>query len=158
MKLQHRGFTLIELIVVLVLIGVLAVSVVPRFFDASGTSEYLYRDQVLNLLRNFQMQAMQCTDDSCQEHRIIFESDKIFVGANSCPDNNTYSTNQLCIARQDIGAIRFIKLSGINSNQLRFRSNGSPRANCPSDGCRMAIEGAVKLEICIQSEGYIHPC
>ncbi|HAW94514.1 TPA: hypothetical protein DCX24_18580, partial [Candidatus Azambacteria bacterium] len=48
---RHTGFTLIELIVVLVIIGVLAVSLLPRFFSGSGTNEYLYRDQAFSLIQ-----------------------------------------------------------------------------------------------------------
>lgn len=151
MKLQrHSGFTLIELIVVLVLIGVLAVSVVPRFFDASGTSEYLYRDQALNILRRVQIQAMQCTD--CVSQGVIVQSDRIFSGTNACLNDATH----LCIAPRDSSTITIAK-TGFNI-QLNFDSNGRPLSNCATGTCRITIEGAVALPICIEAEGYIHPC
>lgn len=147
MKLQrHSGFTLIELIVVLVLIGVLAVSVVPRFFDASGTSEYVYRDQVLNLLRRVQMQAMQCTD--CSESAVVFYNNNIYVGLNNC--------NIACIEPGESN-ISIIKPTGINA-KLGFDAMGRPSENCKANACRITVKGTVDLHICLEAEGYIHPC
>ena len=147
---RHSGFTLVELIVVLVLIGVLAVSLVPRFFDGSGTSEYLYRDQALNLLRRVQMQAMQCT--SCPAVGIRVLSDRIFSGSNSCINDATH----LCIAERDRSSITLSK-TGFNL-QLSFDGNGRPLGNCNNSGCTVTVQGAVSLPICIEAEGYIHPC
>lgn len=36
---QQRGFTLIELVMVIVIIGILAAMAVPRFYDASNNAE-----------------------------------------------------------------------------------------------------------------------
>lgn len=152
MRSQHRGFTLIELIVVLVLIGVLAVSVVPRFFDASGTSEYLYRDQTLNILRRIQMQAMQCTTD-CTVPGVSVLIDRIYIGTgNVCLNDATH----LCIGERDSSSIEIAR-TGFNG-QLNFDNNGRPLSNCATGTCRITIEGAVTLPICIEAEGYIHPC
>jgi MSHA pilin protein MshC len=150
MSNRTLGFTLIELIVVLVLIGVLAVSVVPRFFDASGTAEYLYRDQALNILRRVQIQAMQCTD--CGSQSVMVLGDRIFSGTNACLNDATH----LCIAPRDSSTITVTK-TGFNI-QLNFDSSGRPLSNCATGSCRIAIQGAVTLPICIEAEGYIHPC
>lgn len=45
-----RGFTLIELIMVIIVLGVLAVVALPRFNDA-GFSEYGYAEETLSALR-----------------------------------------------------------------------------------------------------------
>lgn len=39
MKAMSRGFTLIELVVVIVILGILAAVAVPKFFDLSGQAE-----------------------------------------------------------------------------------------------------------------------
>ncbi|MBZ9613827.1 prepilin-type N-terminal cleavage/methylation domain-containing protein [Rheinheimera maricola] len=148
MKSQRRasGFTLVELIVVLVLIGVLAVSLVPRFFDGSGTSEYLYRDQALNLLRRVQMQAMQCTL-GCSIADVNVSSSAIVIGSANCSDADT--TNSLCIAARDA-----VALSPVGT--IRFDNFG--RASCSAGACTLNVLGASTLSVCIESEGYIHPC
>jgi len=46
MPIPQRGFTLIELIVMMIVIAILAVAVVPRFSLLSGYDEVGYRDKV----------------------------------------------------------------------------------------------------------------
>ncbi|MGM7448599.1 prepilin-type N-terminal cleavage/methylation domain-containing protein [Idiomarina sp. ST20R2A10] len=60
--MKSRGFTLIELIIILVIIGILAVSAAPVFFDSSGTQSQVLRQQAMSILRSIQQQAMQNTD------------------------------------------------------------------------------------------------
>jgi MSHA pilin protein MshC len=142
---HHAGFTLIELIVVLIIIGVLAVSLVPRFFTSSGTSEYLYRDQALNLLRRVQMQAMQCTD--CTSPQITISANTILAGAASCTDDSVLA---LCPVARD--NIRFTA----TASPIQFDSMGRP-VGC-SGSCQLTVQGESALRVCIETEGYIHPC
>ena len=56
--MNSRGFTLIELIITIVLIGVLAVTVVPRFFGSAAEDAYMLRDRTLAMMRAVQLEAM----------------------------------------------------------------------------------------------------
>ncbi len=54
----QRGFTMIELVVVIVMVGILAVYVAPRFFDASIFKSRGFADQVQATLSYAQKQAI----------------------------------------------------------------------------------------------------
>jgi MSHA pilin protein MshC len=146
MKYKHQaGFTLIELIVVLVLIGVLALSLVPRFFSSAGTTEFLYQDQVLNLLRRVQMQAMQCTN--CAAPVVTISATAIVAAGASCADDSSLA---LCPSSSD--NISFSSPSA----SFSFDSMGRPQGCAGS--CQLTVQGLAALKVCIETEGYIHPC
>ncbi|MEK7810720.1 MAG: prepilin-type N-terminal cleavage/methylation domain-containing protein, partial [Pseudomonadota bacterium] len=50
-RLKQRGFTLVELITVMVIVGILAVVALPRFFDKNTFDSRGYADQVISTLR-----------------------------------------------------------------------------------------------------------
>ena len=55
---NQRGFTLIELVMVIVIVGILAVFVAPRFFDANLFKARGFADQVQATLRYAQKEAI----------------------------------------------------------------------------------------------------
>ncbi|HEX5793699.1 MAG TPA: type II secretion system protein [Rheinheimera sp.] len=146
MNAKQPGFTLLELVVVLIIIGVLAVSLLPRFFDNSGTAEYLYQDQAANVLRRVQMQAMQCT--SCTTPQVNVTANTLIATGGSCPNGG--GALEVCVASRDNVSL------ALNAPLLTFDTLGRPSA-C-TGRCEITIQGSTQLKLCIETEGYIHPC
>jgi len=61
MRIGQAGFTLIELIIVIIILGILAVTVVPKIFNSSGYEEVGYQAETIAKLRAIQLRAMQDT-------------------------------------------------------------------------------------------------
>jgi MSHA pilin protein MshC len=57
-RTKTSGFTLVELIVVLIIVGVLAVATLPRFFDQSTFDDRGFYDETLAILRYAQKTAV----------------------------------------------------------------------------------------------------
>jgi len=57
-RVGMAGFTLVELIMVMVIVGILAIAVVPRFFDANVFKSRGFADQVQASLRYAQKEAI----------------------------------------------------------------------------------------------------
>jgi MSHA pilin protein MshC len=60
------GFTLVELVTTMILIGILAVAVLPRLSSDSSYSAYTLRNEFISELRLVQLTAMQNTDQCYQ--------------------------------------------------------------------------------------------
>ncbi len=54
----NRGFTLVELIVTMIVVGTLAIAVIPRFADQAGFDARGFRDGTLSVLRYAQKSAV----------------------------------------------------------------------------------------------------
>ena len=54
----EHGFTLVELVVTMIVVGILAVAVIPRFADQSGFDARGFRDGTLSVLRYAQKSAV----------------------------------------------------------------------------------------------------
>ncbi|MCJ8349800.1 type II secretion system protein [Moritella sp.] len=161
---KKSGFTLIELVIVIILLGILAATAIPKFIGKDDFEGQVYRDQLLQLLKTVQQQAMSC-DEDCRENvggtarsdnpyacnKVIIKSDRFGIPANcndtDLPDN--FNPPQLGISQTeaDSSAIRF------SPHTIEFDPLGVA-SSCAS--CDISIIGEQTLLIRIESQGYIH--
>lgn len=87
---NQRGFTLIELIMVMVVVGILAVFVAPRFFDANVFKSRGFADQVQATLRYAQKEAIAQHRNVCAA---MTASDITLTIANAIPSVATSPCN-----------------------------------------------------------------
>ena len=62
--MKKLGFTLVELIITILVIGVLAATVAPRFLGNDSEEATALRDRTLQVVRNVQLRAMQNVNDT----------------------------------------------------------------------------------------------
>lgn len=154
-KTVNIGFTIIELVVVIVILGILSVTVAPKFFTSSGFSEYAYRSDAIAKLRLIQTKAMQQTNvssDYC--HRVLLTTTQL--GApDDCDNSPSFATNWIESAtRLEIDSNDNVLFSSnIGGNSFVFDSMGRPDSCGP---CDITITGEQAIVIRIEKEGYIH--
>ena len=144
--MKSRGFTLIELIIILVIIGILAVSAAPVFFDNSGTQSQVVRQQAISILRSIQLQAMQDTTSS-----YAAEVSPNTLGAPPFTEENNRQIS-------NVNNVTF-SFSGSLPATIGFDGLGRPTEQC-SGGCTVTLveSSGISRDVCINSEGYINEC
>jgi MSHA pilin protein MshC len=170
------GFTLLELIIVMVILGILAVYALPKFSGASGYSEFTYQNRLISVLRNMQIRAMQDSRPSfCHRINFINTASQVAFGPSS---SNYASGNETatCATTIDYNSPAYLRTSideildasvsmsvtdGATSiSTIDFNSFGSPStsaSNC-SAGCTVTFTGVSAARVCIESQGFIHAC
>ena len=172
MKKHQIGFTIIELITVIILIGILAVAVLPKFDGTASYEAHSHRTQLISALRLTQQRAMQQTspdmdlgtgDAYC--HHIVFDSSEPRYGVPNrldCDDTDFTGwdaendpTGHQVETRYDIT----FSIAGSANKLVSFNWLGQPN-DCDDNGvagCTIDVGSAVEtLKIVIENEGYIH--
>ncbi|WP_310650247.1 prepilin-type N-terminal cleavage/methylation domain-containing protein [Colwellia sp. MB02u-6] len=162
----NQGFTLIELIIVIIILGILSLTVAPKFFTAKGFSEYGYRTDVIAKLRLIQLKAMQQTQaisqaDNSYCHRVLITDTKLGT-PDDCDDTPSFdstwqdSATKVKIADQDNVTFSSWDENNITNDSFSFDSMGRP--SCAAAPCQITITitGEQAISVQIESEGYIH--
>jgi len=90
-KNQH-GFTMVELITVMIIIGILAAAAVPRFFDSNTFSSRGFHDQLISTLRYAQKIAIAQRSTVC----VVDTATEIDVFAADCATPLNVLAKQKC--------------------------------------------------------------
>jgi MSHA pilin protein MshC len=166
----HSGFTLVELVIVLVLIGILAATAAPKILGRSSTDASTTRDQIISVLRLLQLRAMQKTDlTSCRQVLITATSAGLSDPATCSPATIDNSDQFVVNSTSQLGISVFNQVSGgaqllppANEFRFLFSIKGQPLQDSTGvpypDGLRIEISAGDTYDICIEDEGYIHPC
>jgi MSHA pilin protein MshC len=149
---QNTGFTLIELVIVIVILAILSVTVAPKFFSSNGFSEYAYRTDVIAKLRLIQTRAMQQANDNC--HQVMITSKKL--GKTKCTiPAKFFEETERRATLVEIETIDNVVFSASES-VFQFSRLGRPLINKEPKKIDITITGEQALIVRIESEGYIH--
>jgi MSHA pilin protein MshC len=175
---KSAGFTLIELIIVVLLLGIVSATALPRFLGKAGVEEITAQDQIISVLRRMQTQAMQQTSAAFCHQLILTQTQLGFPNILPCDADTT--TTQLTAAADQNSTLQFnipanssLSLSLFNTSAVtggssqtlpflfQFNALGqvvSSAGGVITTGLRIEITDAVTYRICIEPEGYIHSC
>lgn len=172
---QIGGFTLVELIVVIVLLAIISVYASSKYMGASRFSSAAAQEQVLSILRQVQLTAMQSnTSNNSNSCRSILMASNQFGVTQACQSQGMSSaalsdyskdTNQQQLELIQL-SYAFNSVSGAVS-ELSFDLLGRPAmvtssattTLCIDSDCRITITTPSSNEsrsVCINSEGFIY--
>ena len=160
---KNKGFTLIELMLVIIIVGVMASMVFPRFIGDSGFEEHAYRTETISTLRAIQQIAMQTRQTNpCSQ---VLITAKVLGQPDSCVDDNppTFSDNWSADKNNNPSVIishNTVNYTvGASGLYFTFDALGRPVLPvCEHYPCSVdiIIQGEKPLTIRIEAEGYIH--
>ncbi|PQJ88267.1 prepilin-type N-terminal cleavage/methylation domain-containing protein [Aliivibrio sifiae] len=174
--IKTKGFTLVELVVVIVILAIIAIYTSSKYMGASRFSSTAAQEQVVSILRQVQIAAMQTNapdnSDSCRS--ILMTTSKFGV-SQSCQSQGMSSAALSDYSKDtDQQQLELIKLSyAFNSisgavSELSFDLLGRPITKvtssvssslCTASDCRITITTPSSNEsrsVCINSEGFIY--
>ncbi|TFW10297.1 prepilin-type N-terminal cleavage/methylation domain-containing protein [Oxalobacteraceae bacterium OM1] len=157
--MNSRGFTLIELIMVMLLTGILAVVALPRLFDRNTFDTRGFHDEVLAALRYAQKTAIAQRRDVC----VAFTSNSVTLTIATAPSPATCGTAVASDSMNLAGPTGTspYKVSGKTSSVLfvatpsgfKFNALGQPSPNSRQS---MQVSGAANSITVEQETGYVH--
>ncbi|QUM78269.1 prepilin-type N-terminal cleavage/methylation domain-containing protein [Moritella sp. 24] len=165
---KKLGFTLIELVVIILLTGILAATAIPKFIGQDGFETETYRDQLLQLTKTVQQQAMSC-GEACRStrvdnpyacNRVVITPSRFGIPTN-CGSTlpNTFAAPHLgmSITEAATTSVNFSISNTIGTTVIEFNSFGV-ESGCDVNnlGCTIYIKGSDTLQLNIEAQGFIH--
>jgi MSHA pilin protein MshC len=156
--MKAQGFTLVELVTVIIILGVIATVLASRMIAGRDLDVYAARDQLLGHLRRVQLDALNNSASSgCQQ--MLLQAERYGPpDVTPCTGGAGFSANYFSTPLEPYRSATLaagISLDVGGGLDVRFDRWGRPAGAC-SGGCDIQLTGAVTLSVRIESEGYIH--
>ncbi|HHF2906349.1 TPA: type II secretion system protein [Vibrio diabolicus] len=148
------GFTLMELILVIVLLSILSLFAASRFMDSGSFSAYALQERVISVIRQVQVNRMQSNVEKPDDNFRLQVSSSCVGSVAACT-----LTGSAQDARSDVVIDKSAKFSLTNAvtNPIEFNLLGNP-INSASGGVSILIEdkhGRSRCQVEINSQGYV---
>ncbi|MFH4558667.1 type II secretion system protein [Vibrio diabolicus] len=148
------GFTLMELILVIVLLSILSLFAASRFMGSGSFSAYALQERVISVIRQVQVNRMQSNVASPDNNFRLQVSSSCIGSVAACT-----LTGSAQDARSDVVIDKSAKFSLTNAvtNPIEFNLLGNP-INSASGGVSILIEdkhGRSRCQVEINTQGYV---
>lgn len=163
----NKGFTLIELIVVIVLIAIVSVYASSRYFGASSVDLHLIRSELLSSIRLTQLRAMH-RNGLCNRWLLsanqVAQATAIVDPLNPALELCTTDLNRLDSSFVDVASSynATLTLTTDNGSQfIDFDTLGRPeQCATATESCELELQSqsGQSISICINTEGGISGC
>lgn len=157
-KSPVTGFTLVELVIVIIVMGILAAVALPKLTSKSAFEDYTVKDQLISRLRLVQLQNMNAAPNDGKCYWVVTKSACFY---NEATNRNGSGTCISPTADADVicGSDTYNQYNVVNfsdgilaNGQYHFDSQGRlTTSNSP-----ISLGGENNLSVQIESEGYIH--
>ncbi|WED26393.1 prepilin-type N-terminal cleavage/methylation domain-containing protein [Vibrio sp. DW001] len=155
---SHNGFTLVELVVVILLLSILSVYAASRYIGSSSFSPYAAQEQAISIIRQIQLGRMQSNIDSTNT---LSDEYRLSVVSNTSNTINTISclgSVASCSATDSSRSNNLVLPEEVTfepSMTVDFDLLGEPT---PSN-VRIDIKSPTEtVGVCINSVGYVYGC
>ncbi|WP_286234692.1 pilus assembly FimT family protein [Thalassotalea sediminis] len=156
-----RAFTTIEMVVTIIILAIVAVTVVPKWFSGSGYEERTYQDEIVTTLRAVQIRAMQ-QSNACHKVKVTTQMIGLLktdmTSADSCHLNQWQDSVRYNLNNEDgptsvqIDGNHLVTFSG---DDIAFSKMGRPEG-CTAP-CKITITGEEQtLNVFVNAEGFIY--
>ncbi|MEZ8142653.1 MSHA biogenesis protein MshC [Enterovibrio norvegicus FF-33] len=151
-----KGFTLIELITVLVILGIISVFAVPRLSGSEAFSVIGARDAGLSVARQVQLRAMQQETPSADCHTLSSTATRM---GGSAASGCGFKTDRSDVVDLSDSSVRVSPAQTYRFDLLGRRVNNDGKRLCISSVCKITFsQGSSSASICLNSEGYFYAC
>lgn len=143
--MRNRGFTFVELITVIIILGILSVYVAPRFFSSTEGDTMSAEVYLTSQLRLQQQRAMQDTANVGRYGvRVQADGNLIAIEAFGPADTETTST----------GRVEFADIGYVGPEEIVFNGLGCAD-QCGVVALQLELVGRERALLCINPQGYI---
>ncbi|ENR2169205.1 prepilin-type N-terminal cleavage/methylation domain-containing protein [Vibrio vulnificus] len=155
MKRAQAGFTLVELIVVILLISIVSAYAASRYIGTGSFSAYAAQEQAISIIRQLQVYRMQSnTTNSANPNFELTASGGCLGSTAGC---SAAATPQAAESRSDVMRLDGVSVSSTIS-PIRFDLRGNPLQTNGSALNSVTITFTASGEsaaVCINSQGYV---
>ncbi|WP_322803200.1 type II secretion system protein [Vibrio alfacsensis] len=147
------GFTLMELILVIVLLSILSLYAASRFMGTASISAYALQEQAISVIRQVQVNRMQSNVDD-EDTNFILKVSGSCIGSKAACDMNKTQRESRSDYVADPQAV--FELSG-GTSPIEFNLLGNPLESA-SAGVSILIRdksGGSRCRVDINSQGYV---
>ncbi|EHZ2656648.1 prepilin-type N-terminal cleavage/methylation domain-containing protein [Vibrio vulnificus] len=154
-KRAQAGFTLVELIVVILLISIVSAYAASRYIGTGSFSAYAAQEQAISIIRQLQVYRMQSnTTNSANPNFELTASGGCLGSSAGC---SAAATPQAAESRSDVMRLDGVSVSSTIS-PIRFDLRGNPLQTDGSALNSVTITFSASgesISVCINSQGYV---
>ncbi|WP_010434357.1 prepilin-type N-terminal cleavage/methylation domain-containing protein [Vibrio cyclitrophicus] len=152
---KSNGFTLVELIIVIIILGIISTFAASRFTGTSSYSTFTAQEQAISVIRQIQVNRMQSNVSSANDSfRLAINSGCLgSVTACSLDLSNSVQQSQ-ADARSDYVRESDISFSSPNTI-VEFDLLGNPSVSAGVNITINSTTSSNSAQVCINSQGYV---